>query len=102
MLDSPGVISASDYSMTNDEKIARHVKVGGRSHSQVKNPEFSVNEIVKSNREDLEKFYKIEFENEEDLIEKIGRKKNFLKKGGDVNSDKAARFVLKDWQEGLV
>ncbi|MBU4070010.1 MAG: 50S ribosome-binding GTPase [Nanoarchaeota archaeon] len=102
LLDSPGVIPSDEYSMTSEEKIAQHVKVGGRSYSQIKNPEIALNEIVKSNKEDLEKFYKIKFNDAEDLIEKIGRKKGFLKKGNEVNSDKAARTVLKDWQLGNI
>ncbi len=102
LLDSPGVIPADEYSMTSEEKIAQQVKVGGRSHSQVKNPELALNEIVKSNKKDLEKFYKIKFRDAEDLIEKIGKKKGFLKKRGEVNSDKAARAVLKDWQLGEI
>lgn len=102
LLDCPGVIPAGEYSMTDDEKIARQVKVGGRSYSQVKNPELALNEIVKSHKKELEKFYKIKFKNAEDLIEKIGKKKGFLKKGGEVNSDRAARFVLKDWQLGKI
>ena len=102
LLDSPGVISAEEYSMTNEEKIAQHVKVGGRSHNQIKDPEFALNEIIKSNQKDLETFYKINFKNAEDLIEKIGKRKGFLKKGGEVNSDRAARAVLKDWQLGNI
>jgi len=102
LLDSPGVIPDDEYSMTSEEKIAKHVRVGGRSHNQVKDPELAVNEIVKSNRKDLEKFYKIKFKNAEDLIEKIGNKKGLLKKGGEVNSDRAARIVLKDWQLGII
>ena len=102
LLDSPGVIPNEEYSMTNEEKIALHVKVGGRSHSQIKNPELALNEIVKSNKKELEIFYKINFKTAEDLIEKIGKKKGFLKKGGEIDSDRAARFVLKDWQLGII
>ncbi len=102
LLDSPGVIPTEEYSMTNEEKMALHVKFGGKSHTQVKNPELALNEIVKSNKKALEEFYKIEFKNAEDLIEKIGNKKGFLKKGGEVHSDRAARAVLKDWQLGNI
>ncbi len=102
LLDCPGVIPADEYSMTNDEKISKQVKVGGRSYGQIKNPELALNEIVKSYQKELEKFYKIKFNNAEDLIEKIGKKKGFLEKGGGVNSDRAARFVLKDWQLGII
>lgn len=102
LLDSPGVIPSAEYSMTSGKKIARHVTVGGRSYSQVKDPEFALNEIVKSNKKALEKFYKIKFSDAEDLIEKIGRKRGFLKKGGEIDSDRAARAVLKDWQLGII
>ncbi|MBU1129247.1 MAG: 50S ribosome-binding GTPase [Nanoarchaeota archaeon] len=102
LLDSPGVIPAGDYSMTNEKKIALHAKVGGRSPNQIKNPEITLNEIMKTEKKSFEKFYKIKFKNAEDLIEKIGRKKSFLKKGGEVNSDQSARFILKDLQLGNV
>jgi len=102
LLDSPGVIPTEEYSMTSEEKIAQHVKVGGRSHTQVKNPELALNAIVKSNRKELEDFYKIKFKNAEDLIERLGKQKGFLKKGGKVDSDRAARAVLKDWQLGII
>ena len=102
LLDSPGVIPNEEYSMTNEEKIAKHVKVGGRSYSQIKNPELALNEIVKSNKKELEIFYKINFKTAEDLIEKIGMEKGFLRKKGEVDFDRAARFVLKDWQLGII
>jgi len=102
LLDSPGVIPLEEYSTMSEEKIAQQVKVGGKSYSQIKNPEIALNEIVKTNKKQLQEFYKMKFDNAEDLIEKIGRKKGFLKKGGEVNSDKAARFVLKDWQFGII
>jgi len=102
LLDSPGVIPSDEYSTISEEKISQNVKFGGKSYSQVKNPELALNEIVKSNKKDLEEFYKMKFENAEDLIEKIGREKGFLKKGGEVNSDRASRFVLKDWQLGII
>jgi len=102
LLDSPGVIPIDKYSMTSKEKIAQHVKVGGRSYNQVKDPEFVLNEIVKNNRKELEKFYNIKFKNAEDLIEKIGKKKGFLKKGDKIDSDRTARAILKDWQLGNI
>ncbi len=102
LLDSPGVIPTESYSMVDEKKIAQHVKIGGRSHNQVKDPEFALNEIVKTNKKDLEKFYKIKFGDVEDLIEKIGNKKGLLKKGGEVHEDRVARAILKDWQLGII
>jgi len=102
LLDSPGVIPSEKYSMTSEEKIARQVKVGGRSYNQVKSPEIALNEIVKGNKKGFEKFYKIKFKNAEDLIEKVGNKKGFLKKGGEINSDRTSRDILKNWQLGNI
>jgi len=102
LLDSPGVIPIDDYSMTSEKKMALQVKVGGRSYSQVKNPEVALNEIVKGSKKAFEKFYKIKISDAEDLVETIGRKKGFLQKGGEVDSDRTARLILKDWQTGEI
>jgi ribosome biogenesis GTPase A len=102
LLDSPGVIPSDKYSMTSEKKIARHVIIGGRSYNQIKNPEIALNEIVKSNKKDLEKFYKIKFKDTEDLIEKIGKRMRFLRKGGEIDCDRTARIILKDWQLGKI
>jgi len=51
----------------------------------------------------FDKFYKISSGgNAELLIEKLGRKKSFLKKGNEVDEDRTARLILKDWQEGRI
>lgn len=103
LIDSPGVIPEKEYSMTEKDKITQHTKVGGRSYSQVKEPELVVDKLVKEYGNLLEKFYKISAkENSEILIEKLGKKKGFLKKGGEVNEDQTARFILKDWQSGNI
>ena len=47
LIDSPGVIPKKQYSTTEKEKIAQQTKVGGRSFSQVKNPELVVANIMK-------------------------------------------------------
>ncbi|MFQ5531782.1 MAG: GTPase, partial [Candidatus Nanoarchaeia archaeon] len=105
LIDSPGVIPESKYSSSKKEAIAQHTKLGGRSYSQVKNPELSVARIMKEYPGILESFYNLKLRskrNVEELIEKLGRKKGFLKKGNKVNEDKTARFILKNWQEGKI
>jgi ribosome biogenesis GTPase A len=102
LLDSPGVIPAEKYSMEDKGKIAQQVKVGGTSYNQVKHPELALNEIVREGKKELEKFYGMEFDDTEDLIEKIGSKRGFLKKGGEIHEDRTARAILKDWQLGKI
>jgi ribosome biogenesis GTPase A len=51
----------------------------------------------------LERFYKIDAKGDaEVLLEELGKRKGFLKKGGEVNEDTTARLILKDWQTGKI
>jgi hypothetical protein len=103
LLDSPGVISKKDYSPSNPIAISKHAKVGARSYSQIKNPEIVVSEIMKEFPLVFDKFYNIDSEKDSEiLLEKLGRKKGILKKGNEVDEDRTARLILKDWQEGKI
>jgi len=122
ILDTPGVIPVDKYS-TESKTFARDVKVGGRTYSDVKDPEDVVyylmtapapkdaDNVTKSeqmlideavnNATAIEEFYGIEAEgNAEDLIEALGKQKGFLGKGGKVDVDRSARIILRDWQKG--
>ncbi|MDH3352963.1 MAG: 50S ribosome-binding GTPase [Nanoarchaeota archaeon] len=124
ILDTPGVIPASTYS-TETKTFAQDVKVGGRTYSDVKDPEdvvfylisapvpedpknitedeqLAINEATK-NATAIENFYGIEAEgNVEVLIEELGKKKGFLGKGGKVDVDRTSRIILRDWQTGEI
>ena len=51
----------------------------------------------------FESFYKIEANGDaEVLIEQFGRRRNLLKKGGEVDIMRAAKEILKDWQKGKI
>lgn len=103
LLDSPGTISAEDYSEFKEEAIAKHAKVCARSYNQIHDPEMAVMAIMKEFPGVFEKFYNIDAQgNPEVLIEELGRRKGFLKKANKVNEDRAARYILKDWQEGKI
>ena len=103
LLDSPGVIPEKEYSPVEKEKIAKHAKLGARSYSQVKEPEIVIANLMKEYPEVLEKFYKIKTNGDSEiLIEKLGKKKGFMKRGGEVNEDQTARYILKDWQDGKI
>lgn len=103
LLDSPGVIPSNDYSQHEQEKIIKHQKVGGKSFSQIKEPETLLANLVKEYSKQIDKYYKINSnEDSEILIEKIGKKNGFLKRGGEVDSDKTSRKIIKDFQEGKI
>ena len=103
LLDSPGVIPQKEYSSSDSRVMSKNAKLGARSHSQIKNPEQAVDELAREFPRMLEEHYKINSNNDSEiLLETLGRKKNFLLKGGIVDKDKTARFVLKEWQEGKI
>lgn len=103
LIDTPGVIPKEQYSQTKTDKLTRHTKVGGRSYSQVRNPEDVVHLIMTDHPGVLEEHYKLDTKGDVDeFLEKLGKKKNLLKRGGDSNTDMSAKFILKDWQEGKI
>jgi len=103
LIDSPGIIPEVAYSPIKRDIITQYTKLGGRSYNQVKEPEIIVSDLIKEFPDVFEKFYKIDFESDpEILIEKLGKQKGFLKKAGEVDEDKTARMILRDWQEGKI
>ncbi len=102
LLDTPGVIPEDQYSTTKKEKIATHTLFGGKSYTQVKEPDMVVQDLMQKFPNILQEHYKLKAEDSENLIEQLGKIKGFLKKGGKVNEDKTSRFILKQWQLGEI
>ena len=103
ILDTPGVIPESEYSHVAKDAIQKQVKVGARTIDKIKDPDIVVMNLMKDYSKKIEKFYKIKSEGKyEVLLEKLGRKKHFLKKGGVVDEDRTARLIIKDWQIGRI
>jgi ribosome biogenesis GTPase A len=105
ILDSPGVIPNNEYSSTNNEKVSKHAKVGSRSYSNVKNPDMIIQDLLNepSIRKKFDQFYNIDSKGDSDyLLEELAKKKSFLKKAGNLDIDRTARNLLKDWQTGKI
>jgi len=103
LIDSPGIIPEKEYSSQDREKLSTHAKLGARSYSQIKEPEMVITLLVRDYPNLLEKFYKIDAKGDpEVLLEELGKRKGFLKKGGEVNEDTTARLIIKDWQTGKI
>jgi len=102
IIDTPGVIPSDSYS-GKEEDIAKHAKVGARTYDKVKDPEFSVLKLFEKYSKQIESFYKINSDsNVETFLNELGKKRNFLKKGNEIDMDRTARIVLKDWQLGNI
>ena len=103
LIDSPGIIPEKEYSNILTEKISKHAKVGGRSYNQIKDPEMVMVSIIKEYPGVLEKHYNIQANGNSDILfEEIGKRHGFLKKGGLVDENRTARFILREWQEGKI
>jgi len=103
LLDSPGVIPEKEYSSIDSEAISKHAKVGARTYDKVRDPEMVITNLIKEYAGIIEKYYNIEAKEDiEIFLEELGKKKNYLKKGGEIDTDRTARTILKDWQEGKI
>lgn len=105
ILDTPGVIPESEYSLKDREKVAKQARVGARSVGKLRDVEFAVQELLDGKRDRvlLEKYYSIKSgEDSDDFLGKLGRKRGYLKKGGVVDLKRTARVVMKDWQDGKI
>lgn len=102
ILDTPGVIPSEKYSHEKSALIGQQAKVGARTLDKIKDAEEVVFGLMKTNSKDISKFYKIDFEDFDEFIEELGKKKNFLKKGGLVDEDRTCKMIIRDWQEGKI
>lgn len=103
LLDTPGLITEEDAAATHSSRLAKHTLIGVRTHDTSKNPDFIVAEMMKEYPGILEEHYKIEANGDsEELLEKLGRRLNYIKKKDQVDTDRTARQILKDWQQGKI
>ena len=103
LLDTPGVMSDEDAAASQSLHLKKHAMIGVRTYDSTKNPEFVVAEIMQDNPGLFEYHYKIQAEGDSEvLLEELGRKRNFLVKGGAIDTDRTARIILKEWQSGKI
>ena len=99
ILDSPGVIPYEDKETKLGLLAAKNVE-------KIKDPERVAVEVIKlfleKDKNALETHYGITLQTDEplDIIEQIGKRRGFLKKGGIVDDLKTAMTIVRDWQTG--
>jgi ribosome biogenesis GTPase A len=95
LLDSPGIIQQEKYSNMNKNLMIEHAKIGARDYTNLKEPDLFVLKIMEENPGLLEGYYEIDNnlinKDPEKLIETLGLKKGFLRKGGFIDEDKVSR-----------
>ena len=103
LLDTPGVIPDGEYVAPAREEFKKHTEIGVKTHDSVKDPEFVVARLMQEQPGVFERFYGIEAGGDaEILLQQLGKKHHLLKKSGAVDEVRAARLVLRDWQEGKI
>lgn len=99
IMDSPGVIPFGDSG-------AQLGMTASKDPHKIKNPEKVAIRIIEFLNERggniLEKFYGVSGGDSYDLFEKIGKKKGYLVKGGEVDENRTAIKIIDDWQKGKI
>ena len=102
ILDSPGVIPSKEDNIESGA-IKKQAEINARTASKVQNPEFVVHMLITENPGLLERYYKIPANGDaEILIEELGKRNHFILKKSLTDTDRTARRILKDWQEGKI
>jgi len=102
LLDTPGVIPDEDNPKANVIDLKKHVQLNVITYDKVKDPDFIVHELMKKHKGTLQEYYKIKTEDTEEFLEILGKRLNFLKKGGKIDTDRTARAIIKAVQEGKI
>lgn len=103
LMDTPGIIPPGEKGKWGKEYLVKHSQIGAITWDKTKDPDMVVFRLMQEYQGVLEKHYKIKAENDsEALIEELGRKLNYLKKGNKVDEQRTSKQILKDWQEGKI
>ncbi len=103
LIDTPGVIPSYENANKEDKDLFKHAQINVRVWDKIREPEMVINSLIEKYKGIIEKFYSVDSEGDSEiLLEKLGRKKGFLLKGNEVDKDRTARQILRDFQEGKI
>lgn len=103
LIDTPGIIPIYEKSSMNRELGTKHSQIGAITWDKTKNPDMVVFKLTQEYPNLLEKYYGIEAKGDSELlIEQLGRKFHYLKKGNEVDEMRTSKKILKDWQKGKI
>ena len=103
ILDTPGVFLENEDPEINSKDLKKHAQIGIKQYDKVKSPDLIVLTLMRQNPGTFEKFYGIDANGDcEILLEELGRRKKLLKKREEIDIERTASMVLKDWQENKI
>ena len=98
VIDTPGVVPRGE-----DEELALR---GALRPESLDDPVPAAAKLIaalkKKDPQILLKYYNVDDDDAYVALEKIAKRRNLLKKGGEPNVEEAARVVLRDWQSGKI
>ncbi len=96
-LDTPGVVP---YLEKNDSK---HAFIGTIEFNKIENPDVIVIELMEKYPGKIESHYGVETSSDfEETLEAIAKKKNLIKKHAELDIERTAKMILKEWQMGKI
>lgn len=103
LIDTPGIIPDFEKTSGNPDARIKQAYLGSITWDRTKNPEMVIAKIDEEFPGLIEKHYEISANGDtEEIIEKLGRRLNYLKKGNKVDEQRTAKKIIKDWQEGKI
>ena len=103
LIDTPGIIPILEKSSVSIKDLVKHPQIGAVTWDKTKNPDLVVDRLMKEYPDVLEEHYKINAKMDSELlVENLGRKLNYFKKGKLIDEIRTAKKILKDWQEGKI
>jgi ribosome biogenesis GTPase A len=101
LIDTPGIIPLLEKSSKDKKNLVKHSHIGAITWDKTKSPDLVIDRLMKEYKGVLEKHYKIEAKGDSEiLIEELGKKLHYLKKGNLIDETRVSKQILKDWQEG--
>ena len=98
IIDSPGIIP-----LKQDDEI-RLALIGSKNVEKIKNLDLVAHTIINlfEDKTKLNKFYDITIKSDDpdEIINEIGKRKGYVKKGGEVDEKRASIQIIRDWQRG--
>jgi ribosome biogenesis GTPase A len=103
LIDAPGIIYPEENVPIIHESPMKHSQIGAIDWDKIRDPEMVIDSIIKEYPNALEEHYGIDAKGDaEVLIDGLGRKLNYLRRGGFVDETRTSKQILKDWQYGKI
>jgi ribosome biogenesis GTPase A len=103
LLDSPGVLGTSEVSPYTKSSTSKLAITAAASVDKIKDPTLVVHELLQEHQVLFDRYYAVSTGGDSEvLLEAVGTRWKFMKKGGVVDSDKVARKIIREWQAGKI